>query len=193
MNDKSRREDDSLPYIVWKAPNGTIHYKNKIQKKFLTREEAFQAAQLEQLVERHSTFVREYYLVRSSLSDSMPEKRAWQILYLLLQFVEAEGRFPNLRKGNSGLSELTDYLDSQLKIQPVLANLPLKEIDKVSRLLGLNPKRPIFRQLDNFQLSELGNQLRISLRRYVNEIIPLVQSSLKEDMTQDKTSSHPTE
>lgn len=170
MNTKSG-EDDSLPYTIWTDPKGSIHYRNKSSKLSMTREEAFQAAQLEQLVERHSIFVREYYLVRSALSDKRSERQAWQILYLLHRFVEAYGRFPTLRKIKNGKSELSDYLSHQLEMDDVFVNVPLQVQYEMRRSCGLSPKRPIFQRLDNFQLREIGNQLRVSLKRLIHDNI----------------------
>lgn len=189
MNTKSRKEDDSLPYFQWKDPNGSIHYKNKTLKSPLSREEAFQAAQLEQLVERQSALVREYFLVRSSFSVNSTEKRAWRILYLLQRFVEAYGRFPTLRRNREGISELSEYLSEHLDGEMLFVNLPLKVKFSIKSLLGISPKRPVFQPLDNFQLKEMVAQIGSTLKRYIDDM-EYLQKNIHSDLRSDDISEN---
>jgi hypothetical protein len=121
-------------------------------------------------VESYSNLVREYFLIRSSLSANGAERKAWQILYLLQRFVEAFGRFPRLRRiDESGNSELTDFLQNHLssKTDLLLTQIPLKEQGKVGELLGISKhvEIPPFRHLDISRLRDAGDQIRVSLHR----------------------------
>lgn len=84
MKSNPRYEDDSRPF------------QNK--KSTFSPEEALRSIQLEKTVEQHSTFVREYLLMRASSSNQLLEKRAYWMLYRLFLFVEDEHRFPRYKE-----------------------------------------------------------------------------------------------
>jgi len=165
------REDDSLPYKEWIDPKGQKHFSEKKRKSFLSPQEAFRAAQLEQLVESYDSLVREYLLIRASLSSNRLERKAWYILYLLLRFVEGYGRFPSLRR-TTGKSELTDFLEGHLLVdsnqQQKLVNEFAEDFREKEILLKIEIPPP--RPLDISRVREVGDQLRLQLRRTLNTI-----------------------
>lgn len=163
------REDDSLPYRISHDPKGRTIYIDKGHRVHLSPREAIRVQQLEGLVESYSSLVREYFLIRSSLSANRAERKAWQILYLLQRFVEAFGRFPNLRRDGTQNSELTEFLRTHLESNksPLLAQIPLQEQGHIETLLGISSKIeiPPFRHLDISRLRDAGDQIRITLKR----------------------------
>jgi hypothetical protein len=122
---EKHKEDDSLPYSVWTDPHGSVHYKNKKSKVVLSPEEAYRANQLDSLVEQNSNLARDYLLARASISTSLVEKRAWNMLYALLRFVEGQSHFPRYKEQMSLFDSLFQSKKSGTIAAVAEKNLPL--------------------------------------------------------------------
>jgi hypothetical protein len=169
---KLHKEDDSLPYTIWRDPDsGSIHYVNKKSKVRLSPEEAYRMNQLDSLVEKNSTFAREYFLSRASLSTSLVEKRAWNMLYALLRFVEGYGHFPRYKEQMSLFDSLFQTSGSVLLPAAVLAKLPLAlPVDKstVKDLRNLISDQELKNSLNQKRMQEVTTRLLLRAQRLVD-------------------------
>lgn len=144
MKSNKRYEDDSRPYM---SPKPT-----------LTPEEALRSFQLEKTVEQHSTFVREYMLMRASSSSQLLERRAYWMLYRLFLFVEDFHRFPRYKEQ---VTMLRDFLASQgEQLLPQIVRVAQQEEDR-----GQTSK------VDIFDLREVVSRIR-TLKRSLKGILP---------------------
>lgn len=143
MKSNKRYEDDSRPYMSLKPT--------------LTPEEALRSFQLEKTVEQHSTFVREYMLMRASSSNQLLEKRAWWMLYRLFLFVEDEHRFPRYKEQ---VTLLRSFLASQGSV------LLQKEVttETLEKVRGQTSK------VDIFDLREVVSRIK-TLKRSLKMIL----------------------